>query len=79
VIGQIAGMVNKMSPEWKSIYRGNKKGKQQYEQFEGGPKDTLTANFTFVSAGGVQKVSEPIALITTMVTANEEPLEVKAK
>lgn len=79
VIGRMMEMVDKMSPEWKSLYRVKKGKSQQYEQFEGGPTDTLTANFTFVSVGGVKKVSEPIALITTIETANEEPLEVKAK
>ncbi len=50
-------------------------GKQAVESFEGGPSDTLTVKLI----SGIETKTEPIALRTTVVDANEEPTEIKAK
>jgi hypothetical protein len=50
-------------------------GKQVPEQFAGGAKDTLTANF----ASGLTKTTEQIGLTDFVEITNEEPIEIKGK
>jgi hypothetical protein len=78
VIGAVAAgtasNINRMSEETLIKYKA-KSGAQLPEQFEGGPKDTLTA--TFVSGQG--NLVEGMALLGAVSDGAEEPLEIKAK
>ncbi len=66
--------LNRMTTELRLSYRV-KEGKQQIEEFEGGPKDTLAIKF-----GVLATTSEPATLKDKLVEiGNEEAMEIKAK
>src|SRR5271166_2271878 len=68
VIGQVT-VVDKMSPSFKLLFK-EAKGKQTYERFEGGPKDTLA----FTTTVG----EEQAGLSLSQTPFNEESVEIKA-
>lgn len=67
--------VNIMTSEVRLNYRV-KEGKQQVEEFEGAPKDTLSVQLV----SGLTTTTEPATLKDKLVEIlNEEPIEIKAK
>jgi hypothetical protein len=83
VIGALKS-AEKMTSIFKLTYNATG-GKQQFERFEGGLKDTLLAKIVTVpTTGPPSSVSEEAGLITRgetkpFVIENGEPLEIKAK
>lgn len=73
VIAQITKL-NKPVEEFKTVYK-ELAGKQSVQQFEGGPKDTLTA--TIVT--GLSSTKEEAGFRGSFEILNEELLEIKAK
>jgi hypothetical protein len=77
VINQVKkNRVNKMTEEFILIY-SQAGGKQAPEQFEGGPKDTLTVKL--VTLLPPSESNEQLGLAEVEEVKNEEPLEIKAK
>jgi hypothetical protein len=73
VIGPIKPITH-MTEEFKLSY-AETNGVQAVRQFEGGPQDTLVAKLL----SGSETRTEEIALRSTIVMLNSEPMEIKAK
>lgn len=67
---------DKMTEEFKVLYKEVKgsPGKQAVESFEGGANDTLSSTFT---NSGLEKVTEPTALSSSLSIGNEEAIEIR--
>jgi hypothetical protein len=74
LIGKLAAL-NHMVSEFTLAFKGAK-GSQTPERFEGGLKDTLTISLL---KGAEPPVNEAASIATTLLIANEEALEIKAK
>lgn len=75
VIGRIQP-IDKMTTTSDLVYSTKSNGEQLYQNFQEGPKDTLSTTFT----SGIEKTTAPTTLkITSETGTNSAPLEIKAK